>query len=75
MLHSPPTNLRTQRRFVDRQRFNLLGALVAVPLLPFLLRAIILPQDTFYAASINALIFNTLAVPMTLVAYVSTGVR
>lgn len=62
MLHSPPTTLRIQRRFIDRQRFNLLGALVAVALLPFLLRAIILPQDTFYAASINALIFNTLAV-------------
>ena len=62
MLHAPPTTLRTQRRFIARQRFNLLGALVAVALLPFLLRAIILPQDTFYAASINALIGNVLAV-------------
>jgi len=62
MLHAPPTTLRTQRRFVSRQRFNLLGALVAVALLPFLLRAIILPQDTFYAASINALWGNVLAV-------------
>ena len=39
-----------------------LGALVAVALLPFLLRALILPVDAFYAASINALIFNGLAV-------------
>ncbi len=62
MLHAPPTTLRTQRRFIARQRFNLLGALGAVALLPFLLRAIILPQDTFYAASINALIFNAVAV-------------
>src|SRR5215213_8309065 len=62
MLHSPPTTLRTQRRFISRQRFNLLGALVATALLPFLLRAIVLPKDTFYAASINALIFNGLAV-------------
>jgi lipopolysaccharide/colanic/teichoic acid biosynthesis glycosyltransferase len=62
MLHAPPTTLRTQRRFIARQRFNLLGALVAVALLPFLLRAAILPQDTFYAASINALIGNVLAV-------------
>ena len=62
MLHAPPTTLRTQRRFIARQRFNLLGALVATAVLPFLLRAFILPQDTFYAASINALIFNVLAV-------------
>ena len=62
MLHAPPTTLRTQRRFVSRQRFNLLGALAATALLPFLLRAIILPEDTFYSASINALIFNAMAV-------------
>ena len=62
MLHAPPTTLRTQRRFIARQRFNLLGALVAVALLPFLLRALILPQDTFYAASINALWGNFVAV-------------
>jgi lipopolysaccharide/colanic/teichoic acid biosynthesis glycosyltransferase len=62
MLHAPPTTLRTQRRLVARQRFNLLGALVAVALLPFLIRAAVLPEDTFYEASINALIFNTLAV-------------
>ena len=62
MLHAPPSSLRIQRRFVARQRFNLLGAMVAVPLLPFLLRAAILPQDTFYASSINALIGNILAV-------------
>jgi hypothetical protein len=62
MLHAPPTTLRTQRRFVARQRFNMLGALVAVAALPFLLRAIILPQGAFYEASVNALIFNSLAV-------------
>ena len=62
MLHTPPTTLRTQRRFIARQRFHLLGALVATALLPFILRAIILPQDAFYSSSINALIFNTMAV-------------
>jgi hypothetical protein len=62
LIHTPPTTLRTQRRFITRQRFNLLGAMVARALLPFLLRAIILPTDTFYAASINALMFNALAV-------------
>lgn len=62
MLHTPPTTIRTQRRFIARQRFNLLGALVATALLPFVLRALILPVDAFYAASINALIFNALAV-------------
>jgi lipopolysaccharide/colanic/teichoic acid biosynthesis glycosyltransferase len=62
MLHAPPTQLRTQRRFISRQRFNLLGAMVVVPLLPFMLRAAILPQDTFYEASVNALIGNVLAV-------------
>ena len=44
------------------QLLNLLGALAATALLPFLLRAIILPEDTFYSASINALIFNAMAV-------------
>ena len=62
MLHAPPTSLRSQRRFVARQRFNLLGAVVATAVLPFLLRAIILPQDTFYSASINAFICNFQAV-------------
>ena len=62
MLHAPPTSLRTQRRFITRQRFNLLGALAATAALPFLLRAVILPEDTFYASSLNALIFNALAV-------------
>ena len=62
MLHAPPTTLRTQRRFIARQRFNALGAMVSVALLPFLLRAIVLPEDTFYAASLNALMFNALAV-------------
>jgi lipopolysaccharide/colanic/teichoic acid biosynthesis glycosyltransferase len=62
MLHAAPTTLRTQRRFITRQRFNLLGALVATAALPFLLRAIILPQDTFYSASLNALMFNAMAV-------------
>jgi lipopolysaccharide/colanic/teichoic acid biosynthesis glycosyltransferase len=62
MLHTPPTTLRTQRRFIARQRFNLMGALVAVALLPFLLRAIILPVDALHAASTNALIFNSFAV-------------
>jgi lipopolysaccharide/colanic/teichoic acid biosynthesis glycosyltransferase len=62
MLHAPPTTLRTQRRFIARQRFNLLGALVATAVYPFLLRASITPVDTFYAASINALICNAAAV-------------
>ena len=47
MLHTPPTTLRTQRRFIARQRFNLLGALVAVALLPFLPGALILPSMPF----------------------------
>jgi lipopolysaccharide/colanic/teichoic acid biosynthesis glycosyltransferase len=62
MLHAPPTTLRTERRFIARQRFNLLGALVATAFLPFVLRSLVTPQDTFYPASINALIFNALAV-------------
>ena len=62
MLHAPPTALLTQRRFITRQRFNLLGAVLATAVLPFLLRAIILPEDTFYASSLNALMFNALAV-------------
>ena len=62
MLHTPPTTLKIQRRFVSRQRFNLLGALAATALLPFVFRAIILPVDAFHSASVNALIFNSLAV-------------
>lgn len=61
MLHVSPTTLKTQRRFVARQRFNLLGALAATALLPFLLRAAVLPVDSFHPASINALIFNSFA--------------
>jgi lipopolysaccharide/colanic/teichoic acid biosynthesis glycosyltransferase len=62
LIHTPPTTLRTQRRFITRQRFNLLGAMVATAVVPFLLRAIILPEDTFYSASLNALMFNASAV-------------
>jgi len=62
MLHAPPTTLKIQRRFVSRQRFNLLGAIIAVALLPFLLRAAILPVDAFQPSSVNAFIFNCLAV-------------
>ncbi len=61
MLHAPPTTLRTQRRFIARQRFNLLGALIAAAFLPFLLRAFLTPIDTFHPASTNALLFNTVA--------------
>jgi lipopolysaccharide/colanic/teichoic acid biosynthesis glycosyltransferase len=62
MLHTPPASLRTQRRFISRQRFNLIGALIAAALLPFLLRALILPVDAFYAASVNSLVSNSFAV-------------
>jgi len=62
MLHAPPTTLRNHRSFIARQRFNLAGALVATALLPFLLRSIITPVDTFYPASVNALICNAAAV-------------
>jgi lipopolysaccharide/colanic/teichoic acid biosynthesis glycosyltransferase len=62
MLHAPPTSLRNHRSLIARQRFNLAGALVATALLPFLLRAVITPIDTFYAASVNALICNAAAV-------------
>jgi lipopolysaccharide/colanic/teichoic acid biosynthesis glycosyltransferase len=62
MLHAPPTSLRTQRRFIARQRFNLLGAMVATAVLPFLLRAFVTPVDMFHPASVNALLFNVMAV-------------
>jgi hypothetical protein len=62
MLHAPPTTLRVHRRFIERQRFNLLGALVATAWLPFLLRSLVTPVDTFHPASINSLIFNAVAV-------------
>ena len=62
MLHTPPASLRTQRRFISRQRFNLIGALIAAAMLPFLLRALVLPIDAFYAASINSLVSNSFAV-------------
>jgi len=62
MLHAPPTSLRTQRRFISRQRFNLLGALAVTALVPFLFRALITPVDTFHPASLNALLFNAVAV-------------
>jgi lipopolysaccharide/colanic/teichoic acid biosynthesis glycosyltransferase len=62
MLHAPPATLRTQRRFIARQRFNLLGAMVATALLPFLLRSVVTPVDTFHTASVNALLFNAVAV-------------
>ena len=45
-----------------RRRFNLIGALVAAALLPFLLRAALVPVDTFRDSSVNSLIFNALAV-------------
>ena len=62
MLHTSPTMLKTNRSFFARQRFNLLGALMVVAGLPFLIRAILLPVDTFLPSSINALIFNAVAV-------------
>jgi lipopolysaccharide/colanic/teichoic acid biosynthesis glycosyltransferase len=62
MLHAPPTTLRIHRRFVARQRFNLLGAMVATALLPFLLRSVVTPIDTFHPSSINSLMFNAAAV-------------
>ena len=62
VLHTSPTMLKTSRSFVARQRFNLLGALIVVAGLPFLIRAILLPVDAFLPSSINALIFNAVAV-------------
>lgn len=62
MLHAPPTSLSTQRRFIVRQQFNLLAAVVATAVLPFLLRAFVTPVDMFHPASINALLFNVMAV-------------
>ena len=62
MLHTPPASIRTQRRFIARQRFNLLGALAFTAGLPFLLRAMVLPVDAFHPASVNAFIFNAFAV-------------
>ena len=62
MLHSAPTMLKTSRSFFARQRFNLLGALAMVAGMPFLIRAYLLPVDAFLPSSINALIFNAVAV-------------
>ena len=62
MLHTSPTTLKTSRSFFARQRFNLLGALAVVAGLPFLIRAILLPVDAFHPSSINALVFNAVAV-------------
>lgn len=62
MLHTPPTMLKTSRSFVARQRFNLMGALVVTAGLPFFLRSLIIPADTFLASSINAFLFNIIAV-------------
>ncbi len=62
MLHTSPTTLKTSRSFFARQRFNLLGALVVVAGLPFVLRAILVPVDAFLASSVNALLFNVVAV-------------
>ena len=45
-----------------RRRFNLIGALVVAAVLPFLLRAMLVPVDMFRASSVNALLFNALAV-------------
>ena len=54
--------LKTRRSFFARQRFNLIGALVVTAGVPFLIRSIIVPQDTFLASSINSLLFNVIAV-------------
>ena len=62
MLHTPPAAIRTQRRFIARQRFNLLGALACTAAMPFLLRAVITPVDAFHPASVNAFMFNCFAV-------------
>ena len=62
MLHTAPTMLKTSRSFFARQRFNLLGALAMVAGMPFLIRAYVLPVDAFLPSSINALIFNAVAV-------------
>ncbi|MBA3667024.1 MAG: sugar transferase [Sphingomonas sp.] len=62
MIHAPPTMLKTRRSFFARQRFNLMGALVVTAGLPFFLRSLIVPQDTFLASSINSLMFNVIAV-------------
>ncbi len=62
MLHTSPTMLKTSRSFFARQRFNLLGALGVVAGLPFFLRSLLVPVDTFLASSVNALLFNIVAV-------------
>ncbi|WP_324807436.1 sugar transferase [Sphingomonas sp. LY29] len=62
MLHMSPTMLKTRRSFFARQRFNLLGALVAAAVIPFVGRAFLTTDATFFASSINAFIFNVAAV-------------
>jgi lipopolysaccharide/colanic/teichoic acid biosynthesis glycosyltransferase len=57
-----PATLRTQRSFFARQRFNLAGALVATAFLPFLIRALLVPEDAFRVTSTNSLICNLIAV-------------
>ncbi|MGI8931935.1 MAG: sugar transferase [Sphingomicrobium sp.] len=62
MLHTSPTMLKTSRSFFARQRFNLIGAMAVVAVLPFFLRSLLVPVDTFLDSSVNALIFNAVAV-------------
>ena len=62
VLHTSPTILKTSRSFFARQRFNLIGALLVVAGLPFMLRAIFLPIDALLPSSVNALLFNAVAV-------------
>ena len=43
MLHFAPMKARVQRRLVTRQRFNLLGALFFVTIIPLPLRELLFP--------------------------------
>ncbi len=62
MLHFAPMKAGSKRRLVTRQRFNFLGSLLLVVLLPLPLREYFFPGTTFPPSSINSLVVNALAV-------------
>jgi len=62
MLHFAPMKARVQRRLVTRQRFNLLGALFFVTIIPLPLRELLFPGTIFLPSSVNSLIVNAAAV-------------
>jgi lipopolysaccharide/colanic/teichoic acid biosynthesis glycosyltransferase len=62
MLHFSPMKASAQRRLVTRQRFNLVGSLLLVTLIPLPLRELFCPGTIFLPSSVNSLIVNAAAV-------------